>query len=211
MLETPGRIEPCFFEEHIPASLADLSVEIQREAAMLGQGLHPDSAAELADLVRVMNCYYSNLIEGHNTRPRDIERALAGAELEAETRPLALEARAHVIVQRSIDKMHREFRRIEHSDGTSEPIIPGRMRQEGDSEVAVGRHVPPSSGRIAAFMDHFDKRFQIAARSASGRIIAIASAHHRLNYIHPFPDGNGRVSRLMSHAMALEAGIGGQG
>ncbi len=52
---------------------------------------------------------------------------------------------------------------------------------------------------------------QIAARSASGRIIAIASAHHRLNYIHPFTDGNGRVSRLMSHAMALEAGIGGQG
>lgn len=60
-------------------------------------------------------------------------------------------------------------------------------------------------------MDHFDKRFQIAARSASGRIIAIASAHHRLNYIHPFPNGNGRVSRLMSHAMALTAGIGGQG
>lgn len=83
MFETPGRIEPCFFEEHIPASLADLSVEIQREAAVLGQGLHPDSAAELADLVRVMNCYYSNLIEGHNTRPRDIERALAGAERTA--------------------------------------------------------------------------------------------------------------------------------
>ena len=36
MFETPGRIEPCFFEEHIPASLADLSVEIQREAATLG-------------------------------------------------------------------------------------------------------------------------------------------------------------------------------
>jgi Fic family protein len=85
------------------------------------------------------------------------------------------------------------------------------MRQEGDSEVVVGRHLPPSSGRVAAFMDHFDKRFQIAARSASGRIIAIASAHHRPNYIHPFLDGNGRVSRLMSHAMALEAGIGGQG
>jgi Fic family protein len=60
-------------------------------------------------------------------------------------------------------------------------------------------------------MYHFDTRFQIAARSASGRIIAIASAHHRLNYIHPFPDGNGRVSRLISHGMALEAGIGCQG
>lgn len=237
MLETPGRIEPCFFEEHIPAELADLSVDIQREASGLGQGLHPDSAAELADLVRVMNCYYSNLIEGHNTRPRDIEKALAGAELEEETRPLALEARAHVIVQRAIDEMHRngtmpvptsveflawvhkafydempeEFRVIEHPNGTSEPIVPGRMRQPGDSEVSVGRHNPPSSARVAAFMEHFDKRFQIAARSASSRIIAIASSHHRLNYIHPFPDGNGRVSRLMSHAMALNAGIGGQG
>jgi Fic family protein len=107
--------------------------------------------------------------------------------------------------------MPEEFRVIEHTDGTSEPIVPGRMRQQGDSEVSVGRHNPPSSARVAAFMEHFDKRFQIAARSASGRIIAIASAHHRLNYIHPFPDGNGRVSRLMSHAMALNACIGGQG
>ena len=237
MLETPGRIEPCLFEEHIPAELADLSVEIQREATRLGQGLHPDSAAELADLVRVMNCYYSNLIEGHNTQPRDIERALADAEIEVECRPLALEARAHVIVQRSIDEMHRdgtllrptsaefltwvhktfydempaELRVIEHADGTQEPIIPGRMRRDGDREVAVGRHLPPSSPRVAEFMDHFDKRFRIAEGSASGRIIAIASAHHRLNYIHPFPDGNGRVSRLMSHAMALAAGIGGDG
>ena len=237
MLGTPGRIEPCFFEERIPTELADLSIDIQREAAQLGQGLHPDSAAELADLVRIMNCYYSNLIEGHNTRPRDIERALAGAELEEETRPLALEARAHVIVQRAIDEMHRagtlprptsiefliwahkafydempdEFRVIEHPDGTRDSIVPGRMRQEGDKEVAGGRHMPPSSSRVTAFMDHFDKRFQIAARSSSGRIIAIASAHHRLNYIHPFPDGNGRVSRLMSHAMALTAGIGGKG
>ncbi len=237
MLETPGRIEPCFFEDHIPTALADLSVEIQRAASGLGHGLHPDSAAELADLVRMMNCYYSNLIEGHNTRPRDIARALAGAELEAETRPLALEARAHVIVQRAIDQMHRdgtlpvptsvafltwvhrafyaempdEFRMIEHPDGTQEPIVPGRMRQPGDREVAVGRHLPPSSDRVAAFMEHFDKRFRIAERSASGRIIAIAAAHHRLNFIHPFPDGNGRVSRLMSHAMALNAGIGGNG
>ena len=237
MLETPARIEPCFFEENIPAKLADLSVDIQREAMLLGKGLHPDSAAELADLVRVMNCYYSNLIEGHNTRPRDIERALAGAELEEETRPLALEARAHVIVQRAIDELHAkgalprptsvefltwvhqrfydempdEFRVIVRPDGMLEPIIPGRMRYEGDREVAVGRHLPPSSSRVPAFMDHFDKRFQIAMRSSSGRIIAIASAHHRLNYIHPFPDGNGRVSRLMSHAMALTTGIDGQG
>ena len=237
MLETPGRIEPLLFEEHIPAELADLSVEIERAAHGLGAGLHPCSAAELAGLVRVMNCYYSNLIEGHNTRLREIERALAGAELDDTTRPLALEARAHVIVQQRIDDMHRakelpsptstafltwiheafyeempeDFRFVDHPDGRREEIVPGRMREEGDAEVAVGRHRPPSSARVPAFMAYFDRRFRTAERSASGRIIAIASAHHRLNYIHPFPDGNGRVSRLMSHAMALNAGIGAQG
>ena len=237
MIETPGRIEPCLFEEFIPADLADLAVEVQRAAAALGRGLHPESAQELSDLVRIMNCYYSNLIEGHNTRPHDIERALVGAELSEETRPLALEARAHIIVQRQIDErflrgtlgsptsstfiswvheafyreMPPEFRFVMHPDGTRQEIIPGRFRAESDAEVAVGRHLPPSSHRVDAFMDHFAKRFRSTENSASGQIIAIAAAHHRLNYIHPFPDGNGRVSRLMSHAMALKAGIGGQG
>ena len=45
----------------------------------------------------------------------------------------------------------------------------------------------------------------------AGRIIAIAAAHHRFNYIHPFPDGNGRVSRLMSHAMAWSADVASHG
>ena len=55
MLETPARIEPCLFEDRIPADLADLAVEIQREAGDIGRGLHPESAGEFADLVRIMN------------------------------------------------------------------------------------------------------------------------------------------------------------
>ncbi|MFM7444338.1 MAG: DDE-type integrase/transposase/recombinase, partial [Tabrizicola sp.] len=42
------------------------------------------------------------------------------------------------------DEMPDQFRRVEHPDGTLEPIVLGRMRQEGDSDVAVGRHLPPS-------------------------------------------------------------------
>ncbi|MDF1777547.1 MAG: Fic family protein [Rhizobiaceae bacterium] len=237
MEEVPTRIEPCFFEESIPSTLSDLVVEIQVQAAALGQGLHNESALELSDLVRVMNCYYSNLIEGHNTRPKDIENALAGAEVEEATRPLALEAKAHVIVQREIDQMyfegrlplatsadfiswvHRrfyeempdEFKFVERPDDTQIPIVPGAFRTEGDDDVVVGRHQPPSSSRVTAFMEHFSKRYKQARVGATNRVIAIAAAHHRLNFIHPFPDGNGRVSRLMSHAMALDAGIGGKG
>lgn len=237
MIETPTRIEPCIFEDAIPPILADLAVDLQREAANLGRGLHPESAAELAELVRMMNSYYSNLIEGHNTRPRDIERALAGAELEPEHRPLALEAKAHVDVQRMIDglaskgelpspvsvdfiktlhlkfyrEMPDEFRFVTKSDGTKAEIVPGEFRKTAADDVTVGLHQPPSSDRVDAFMAHFSQRFAVAENRASQRIIAIAAAHHRLTYIHPFIDGNGRVSRLMSHAMIHKAGIGGMG
>ncbi|RRH95418.1 Fic family protein, partial [Mesorhizobium tamadayense] len=148
-----------------------------------------------------------------------------------------LEAKAHVIVQRKIDEMyskgdlpsptsvefiawvHRifyrempaEFRFMERPDGSKVEIVPGEFRKISNDDVVVGRHQPPSSDRVEAFMAHFSKRFRVAEKWASTRIIAIASAHHRFNYIHPFPDGNGRVSRLMSHAMALKAGIGGHG
>lgn len=230
-------MEPLLFGERVPAGLMDLAVEIRSEAESLGKRLHPDSAAELADFVRIMNCYYSNLIEGHNTRPRDIERALEGAELDEEIRPLALEARAHVLVQREIDRQHRdgtlpsptstefilwvhrafyeempdEFRFASYPDGRRVEIVPGHLRAEGDPELVVGRHHPPSSHRVEAFLEHFERRYGEVENAPGGSIIAIACAHHRLNCIHPFLDGNGRVSRLMSHAMALKAGIGGGG
>src|SRR5262249_49779555 len=63
----------------------------------------------------------------------------------------------------------------------------------------------------ADFMLYFEERFRFDRMGRAAQIMAIASAHHRFNYIHPFPDGNGRVSRLMSHAMASAAGIGAQG
>jgi Fic family protein len=40
------------------------------------------------------------------------------------------------------------------------------------------------------------------------RLVAIAAAHHRLLWIHPFADGNGRVARLLSHALLRRAGVG---
>src|SRR5437763_127086 len=60
-------------------------------------------------------------------------------------------------------------------------------------------------------MQYFADRYQFDRMGKAGRIIAMAAAHHRFNYIHPFPDGNGRVSRLMSHTMAWKAGIAAQG
>src|ERR1700704_4907573 len=107
-LETLARIEPARLENP-PEALADLVAELSARSAKLGRSLHPRTAANLVDLVRVMNTYYSNLIEGHDTRPRDIERALAGQlDKEEGRRDLQLEATAHVRGQREVDRMADE-------------------------------------------------------------------------------------------------------
>jgi Fic family protein len=235
--ETPARIEPCLLDEETSVEILNLVAALSGAARELGVRLHPRSAAGLADLVRVMNCYYSNLIEGHNTAPRDIERALANQfDATEERRNLQLEARAHIRVQREIDRRDaagelpepasvafiRELHRAFYADapeamltiegaGRRVRMIPGKFRSAEDHEIAVGRHQPPSAAAIDAFMAHFEQRYRFEPLGMGSRILAIAAAHHRLNYIHPFLDGNGRVSRLMSHAMALKAGIGAHG
>lgn len=234
--ETPYRIEPCLLENP-PLDVVDLVAELTSLTEQLGARLHPDAAASLAEMVRIMNCYYSNLIEGHNTIPRDIERALAN-ELDNDQarRNLQIEARAHIRVQKLIDEMHAQhalpepassdFLQWLHSefyrDASDEMLVikqgqqdfkmvPGEFRSLTVHDVAVGRHLPPSSETVTDFMRHFEQRYRFETMGKGSRILAMAAAHHRLAYIHPFPDGNGRVSRLMSHAMGLEAGIGAFG
>src|SRR5271166_4831758 len=234
--ETPARIEPCLPDE-AGSEILDLVAALSAATNTLRARLHPRSASALADSVRIMNCYYSNLIEGHNTTPREIERALQDQLDSAEDRRnLQVEARAHIRVQREIDRrhaagalpepasaefigwLHREF----YADAPEAMLligegdqrvrmVPGAFRSATDPEVMVGRHWPPAGERVAAFMAYFEKRYRFASLGMGQRIMVMAAAHHRLNYIHPFLDGNGRVSRLMSHAMALEAGIGAHG
>ena len=237
MLETPARIEPARLEQPT-AAIADVIAELSGAAARLETALHPRTAGALADLVRIMNTYYSNLIEGHDTRPRDIERALAGQfDADEGRRNLQIEARAHVRVQARIDALaatgvlpepaSAEFLRTLHQDfyanapdamltiraanGRPLTMTPGAWRGRPEEDNVVGRHVPPSSERVADLMTAFEARFRFAGLGRAGRLLAMAGAHHRFNYIHPFPDGNGRVSRLMSHAMAASAGVGAHG
>lgn len=107
--------------------------------------------------------------------------------------------------------MPDEFLKMQRPDGPEIAIVPGEFRKTPDEDVVVGRHQPPASDRVAEFMDHFTKRFAMVGKEDVSQIAAIPAAHHRLAYIHPFPDGNGRVCRLLAHAMAQQAGIGADG
>src|ERR1700739_4105309 len=111
--ESPLRIEPARLED-VPEAISDVVAELAAASAKLAHTLNPKTAANLAGLVRIMNTYYSNLIEGHTTRPRDIARAIDGNFDDDEARRnLQIEAAAHVRVQSEIDLMALENRLAE--------------------------------------------------------------------------------------------------
>jgi len=236
-VETTFHIEPTRLES-IPARLADTISEVTLVSTQLSQRLHPTTAASLANLLRLTNSYYSNLIEGNVTRPLDIERGLAEQlDDDLRTRDLQREAAAHVRVQQKIDEMHRQgslsepasvdfvrwlhcafyekapeaMLRITRKDGSAYSMVPGELRHQPFQDNLVGRHMPPSSAVVADFMRYFESQFRMSGVGRARQILQVAIAHHRFNYIHPFPDGNGRVRRLLAHAMVQRAGIGAHG
>ena len=223
--EPVSRMEPLLIAEgsRDRGALIDLCLELAAKASGFRRSLPPGLLAALADLVRAMNCYYSNLIEGHDTHPIDIERALKNDySLDVTKRNLQLEAKAHIAVQAWIDngglsgkaatmqavcEIHRRFcdllpeellRVTEPETGEALRVTPGALRQR---DVRVGVHIPVSPGAVPRFMQRFEAVYTLLGKAEV--ILASAAIHHRLLWIHPFLDGNGRVARLMSHAQLL--------
>ena len=224
--ESTGLMEPLLIGEgsRHRGALTELALELAQKSAGFRRSLPESLLTSLADLVRAMNCYYSNLIEGHDTHPVDIERALKNDySKDARKRDLQLEAKAHITVQKWIDggglkgravtsdgirEIHRRFCEMLPPDllwvedpDTKErvAVVPGELRHR---DVKVGTHIAVSPGALPRFLDRFEEVYSHLNRTES--ILGAAAAHHRLAWIHPFVDGNGRVARLMSHAMLLD-------
>lgn len=137
---------------------------------------------------------------------------------------LQLEAQAHIAVQRWIDDgglkgrattveaiqdVHRRFCELLPADllWVEDPatkkrgkVVPGEFRHR---DVMAGRHAAISPPAVPRFLERFEKIYSHLGKTET--ILATAAAHHRLAWIHPFLDGNGRVARLISHATLLEA------
>jgi len=233
---TIDAMEPMFPEDR-SGELEYLATVLMMRASALSESLHPLTRKAIADLLRPMNTYYSNVIEGHDTHPLDIEKALAANFLKNKRQAaLQLEAKAHINLHKLIAErfdlksenpykkeficfLHKEFYRhlpgeflhAERIDGTSVMVIPGQIR---DSEVSVGRHVGPYSKSLSAFLDRFEEYYDPTSnnnKSKIKRIISIAAAHHRLAWIHPFVDGNGRVVRLFTDACFMSEDLHASG
>lgn len=218
------------------ALLADLSAKIFRKSGELRRALpNPLIRKELARLVRSMNSYYSNLIEGHKTLPRDIDRALRREFSESKTEQrnqmlnvahieteiamrerLSQEEQLNPFSEEFLCWLHREFySRLPESEwsatsvtGKTYPLTPGEAR---GYNVDVGQHIPPDSSALPGFLERFRTYYTGKQILATDQLVAAAAAHHRLAWIHPFGDGNGRVTRLHSQAALIRCEVDCEG
>jgi len=182
--------------------------------------LHSVTCSGLRELVRSMNSYYSNRIEGQSTLPRDIERALrkdlsgepdiarrqrlAVAHIEAEREleqaaPGSAAARSGAFLARAHAALYGRLSREDRTAPEGRIVEPGVVRTE---EVTVSQHVAPAAAALPAMTRRLDEVYARETDAGTGLVLT-ACYHHRNMWLHPFIDGNGRAVRLATHVALL--------
>ena len=222
----PSQMGPLLPGEPWLGELAERAHDLTRGADQLAGKCQPGALDGLRGLLRAMNSYYSNRIEGQHTLPVEIEQALrndysADAD-KARRQRLAL---AHMATEQALEQrwpawdarkvwsaqmvrdIHQDlFARLSDPDRTlpeGVPLIPGALR---DREVSVGRHAAPAAAVLVDFLERWSG-FYSQVRRGEMQLLAVAASHHRLAWIHPFRDGNGRVVRLHTHLALGQMGL----
>ena len=209
--------------------LAQKTMEATHLAGMLDGKIPSEKTREvLTTLLEKLNSYYSNLIEGSKTKLQDIDAAFVqDFSNDPKKKNLQLLAVAHIKIEREVKKwlsegqspysvefiqeIHRRFyeglaedqRIYEGTSGKLYQLIPGKLR---DHIVVVGHHksIPPED--LSKYLDRFFQFYKSDKIISTNRLISISAAHQRLVWIHPFPDGNGRASRLFTQACLIYHG-----
>ena len=216
------------------SGLPDLAMTMARADAKLAGHLADVTKETIRQYMAIINSYYSNLIEGNNTLPHEIRAAQRGEyHDDPQKRDLQKESVAHIHVQNWIraqdpdqdtvyscdflKAVHREFyaqlpehmQEIKDAAGNlTGRVAPGEWRS---APVIVGRHVPPAADNLDSLMEQFCEIYHPGQYSGDRKYIALMSAHHRLVWIHPFLDGNGRVARLFTDAALSSLGASSVG
>lgn len=107
------------------------------------------------------------------------------------------------------ERLPKELWIVENEEtGEAQEVVPGHFRQ---ATVKVGQHIPPGPEEIAGLMQRFVEVYAPEFHRGTDRLLAAAASHHRLSWIHPFLDGNGRVIRLFTGCYLIHSDMDSYG
>ena len=229
-------IIPTDIQGNIDISLLKKADKLLLEASKLEGSHTPQIVQSVKNLLYTVNSYYSNKIESEGTHIIDIERAMQkDYSTDIKKRNLQILSLVHIEVQKECEEyfknnplaspydkkfilsLHEKFYSKNgmkpflkiNSNGMNDNIIPGKIRER---DVKVGNHIAPSSYKLDSLMNEFEYLYNKSLNSSDAvKIIHILSSHHRLMWIHPFLDGNGRTSRLALDGAFASINMGGYG
>jgi Fic family protein len=222
----PVQMEPLLPADLKLGALLEQANDLIRASDQLAGKCQAGALDGLRGLLRAMNSYYTNRIEGQHTLPVEIEQALRNEYApdadKARRQRLALShmASEQALEQRwpewspkdiwsttMVQNIHQDlFARLEAPDRllpNGQVLEPGALRTQ---EVSVGRHAAPLANAVPQFLDRWGD-YYARVRRGEMQVLAIAASHHRLAWIHPFADGNGRVARLHTHLALGHMGL----
>lgn len=221
--DQPHQFEPLLPHKYM-GELTKLSSAVIEESRRLQQSLGLETCKTIRERTTLMNAYYSNHIEGFAPDPLEIEKALRtefsadpetcfqqrlavahiNAEHELHSRIQSERLNANAILHSDfLIEAHRAlYAQLAPEDRTTEDgriIQPGVLRTE---DVSVGDHLPPTHQSIPSFLSRMDQMYT-SPRQWDELLVAIAAAHQRAAWVHPFGDGNGRACRLQTECALL--------
>ena len=220
----------------------DKLLELYKADAALNEMIPDSIRGSIEWLLRLVNCFYSNRIEGNSTHPKDLLKTqeknpqrnenthnkaimelLAHLEAQIKAKELGID-KTKVIKQEFIKELHRSFYAGLPSSLCVVKDITGQDVFDNNNEliivqageyrtypVQVGHHIPPEHTELDSYMTWIENQFNLKKIHGVKKIIAAAALHHRLAWIHPFQDGNGRVIRLLTDCYMHCCGLNGYG
>lgn len=220
------------------AALRAMASELRRLDATLAARVSAGARPGLTATLALVNSYYSNRIEGNPNRLRDIEQAVARqpaaqdhhtrehtAWIRTQGQLDALAAQHPVASIDFINAVHGalyagaapESLALRNSAGEIKAhMAAGALRPDQPDaaarEVLVGLHHAPAAHEVRTLLEQLFAHVNAPTITGDRQLIAAACLHHRLSWIHPYPDGNGRVNRLQTDAWLRHAcGLEGYG
>ncbi|MFD2837855.1 Fic family protein [Azotobacter vinelandii] len=203
-----------------PSEILSMAEQLPYQAGKLAGMLPPETTACVGGLLRVTSSFYSNLIEGQFTEPV----SLAPRVPKRSRKELTELAVAHIGAQEAFERAILRYSTVPWSEFFSPPVSwleytagcssrpprssyalpmvvtlpPGQLRDAAERDVMVGQHAAPSWAAVTPMLNRMQQVYG-SPPDARTRLLAAMAYHHRLAWVHPFADGNGRVVRLLTH------------
>lgn len=204
--------------------------EVLNHAHRIAQSSYAPDLPEQMARARVINSHYSNLIEGIESELTRLHgsvllelggpglnpvyahiRAQAHFENLAIFSPMGGRDFGDTFSPPLISTLHQcLFEAVEGAElrlSSGQDVVPGQFRSLSQRQVKVGRHEAPCWSVVDAMLHRMHQAYG-RQRDPRCQLIACLAFHHRLAYVHPFDDGNGRVGRLLLHLQLQRLGFG---